>query len=61
MDKILSTEDGYWCTGCKSLCTMYEQGLACDCDSRWITEVCDERKYPDKWIPVEIVIRRKDA
>ena len=46
----------YYCVSCKILCHMYEQGLCCDCDKSWITEVYDETDYPSKWIRITVTI-----
>ena len=49
----------YYCTECKSICQMYEQGLSCRCDNPWVTEVLDPVDYPDKWVEVDAVYATK--
>ncbi len=39
----------YFCEKCETVCSPYEQGLSCDCDHRWITEIYDENNYPPHW------------
>lgn len=60
-DKQLGVALGHFCTECKMLCHMHEQGLCCDCGQPWETEVLDESKYPPKWVPCVIKIERSGA
>lgn len=48
--QLLEPYEGLFCLECRSLCEIYEQGLACNCGHRWETEVLDERRYPTKWV-----------
>ena len=48
--------DGWFCTKCNSQCHVYEQGLSCDCDNPWLTEVYEEKDYPSKWVKCKINI-----
>lgn len=56
---IVKEERGHYCTECKSLCAMYEQGLSCSCGQPWETEVIYERDYPEKWVKVKVVIYKE--
>lgn len=55
---VIDSQTGYYCTECKCLCSMYEQGLSCNCDQPWNTEVISEADYPVKWIRVVTDIRK---
>ena len=57
--KIVYKWDGYICTKCQNICRLYEQGLACSCTDPWISEILDEKDYPDYWVSVEIVATPK--
>lgn len=50
-------EEGYFCTKCKSICALYEQGLSCNCDNRWETERVYEEDHPLTWTKVNISVQ----
>ena len=54
MRNILYSEQGYYCTECKSICHIYEQDLTCNCGQPWESEVHYIEDYPKKWIKVLI-------
>lgn len=53
---LIEVRNGFYCTQCKTLYRVYEQGLCCDCDKPWETEVIYDKDYPDYWAPVTITI-----
>lgn len=60
MSLIVTTQRNYkgkFCTKCDTLCYTYEQGLACDCDKPWITEVIYDEDYPDHWEDCQIAVK----
>ncbi len=44
-----------WCTKCESLCTLYEEGLSCNCGWPWETESIEEN-YPICWVEVFVEV-----
>ncbi len=47
---------GLFCVECRVVCHPYEQGLSCDCDQPWETEVINEEDYPEKWVPCNLTV-----
>ena len=61
MNNILTSYSSHFCTECKCLCSMYQQGLSCNCDNPWITEVIHESDYPTKWIKCNVSITKEST
>ncbi len=59
-NKLLYSGKGYYCIKCKSLCSLYEQGLSCRCGNPWDFEVCDSEDYPIHWILVTIEAKERE-
>lgn len=56
---ILQHYTAKFCEECESLCSQYDQGLACECARPGLTEVVDPQDYPKKWIDVLITIEKE--
>lgn len=53
---LLAKLEMRWCTKCESLCTLYEQGLSCNCGPAWKTERVHEEDYPACWVEVFVEV-----
>jgi len=52
----LAEYTSYYCIKCEELCHLYEQGLCCNCDQPWITEVIYVEDYPEEWVEALVVV-----
>lgn len=55
MSETLETFESWWCTECKSLCHVYEQGLVCACGEPWEEKLWE---YPTKWVRCIVEVRK---